>query len=287
MTSRMQFIVIGAMKAATSTVCAYLEDHPDIYMVPECEPNYFNRDENYARGEAWYHAHLTPRTHERLCGEGTNNYAARDTFPESAARMAAYNPDMKIIYIVRHPVDRIVSAWIQNRVNQRDMVPPTLDRAVQEMPERFVGQSLYWHNISAYRALFGDEQIFVGFMDDLQQDADAFFARLTAFLGVPPAPHIQRGHLNKSMGKRVPTRAYTALNNLPFAGTLKQILPREMRHFARRRVLSRTMTEKPDFSPQVRADLIARLRPDTTAFLSHYGKPADFWQLEDAPSQTG
>lgn len=287
MTARMQFIVIGAMKAATSTVCAYLEDHPDIYMVPECEPNYFNRDENYARGEAWYHGHLAQHAHEALCGEGTNDYASRDVFPYSATRMAAYNPDMKIIYIVRHPIDRIVSAWIQNRVDQRDMVPPTLDRAVQEMPERFVGQSLYWHNITPYRELFGDQQIFVGFMDDLQQDAEAFFASLTAFLDVAPQPNIQRGHLNKTVGKRVPTQTYTVLNNLPVTDALKQIVPRKVRRLVRRHLLSRTVAERPDFSPQVRADLVAQLRPDTAAFLSHYGKPADFWQLEATPSRTG
>ena len=60
--NRAEFIVIGAMKAATSTICSYLEDHPDTYMVPRAEPNYFSRDENFARGDAWYDAHFAPRT---------------------------------------------------------------------------------------------------------------------------------------------------------------------------------------------------------------------------------
>ena len=48
------FIVIGAMKCGSSTVCAYLEDHPDIFMVPRAEPKFFSHDENFARGTDWY-----------------------------------------------------------------------------------------------------------------------------------------------------------------------------------------------------------------------------------------
>ena len=51
-------LVIGAMKAATSTVCAYLEDNPDIYMVPRAEPNYFSHDANFSKGADWYATYL-------------------------------------------------------------------------------------------------------------------------------------------------------------------------------------------------------------------------------------
>lgn len=48
------FLVIGAMKAATLTVCAYLEDHPEVYCIPGREPNYFSHDSNYKKGLEWY-----------------------------------------------------------------------------------------------------------------------------------------------------------------------------------------------------------------------------------------
>lgn len=44
------FVVIGAMKCGTSTVCAYLEDHPETCMLPRCEPDFFSRPEIFARG---------------------------------------------------------------------------------------------------------------------------------------------------------------------------------------------------------------------------------------------
>jgi hypothetical protein len=272
-------MVIGAMKAATSTVSAYLEDNPEIYMVPRAEPNYFSHDENFARGAGWYAGFLAGHGTERLCGEGSNDYAARDLYPETAARMAAYNPQARIIYMVRHPLERIVSAWIQNRADCGDDVPPTLDTAVREMTDRFVGQSLYWHNIRPYQQHFDPKQIFVGFMEDLNRDPEDFFARLSEFLGIPCTYKPERGHLNKSAGKRVPTSAYTAVNRLALTGLAKQILPKGFRTLVKERVLSRPMTEKPRFSPAVRAGLVDRLRPDAEAFLAHYGKPRDFWVL--------
>jgi hypothetical protein len=272
-------LVIGAMKAATSTVCAYFEDNPDIYMVPRGEPNYFSHDANFRKGPEWYATHLEGYAGERLRGEGSNDYAARDLYPESAARIAAYNPQMKIIYMVRHPLERIVSAWIQNRANSGDQVPPTLDRAVREMPDRFVGQSRYWHNIRPYQEHFPSDQIFVGFMEDLNRDPEAFFARLSEFVGIPCTYTPDRGHLNKSAGKLVPTPAYTALNKLAVTRTAKRFLPGNLRRLVKQKLLSAKVSEKPRFSEPVREMLLETLRPDAEAFLAHYGKPHDFWAL--------
>lgn len=268
------------MKAATSTICAYLEGHGDAFMVPRAEPNYFSHDANFDKGPQWYETYFAEHTSEGLCGEGSNDYAARDLYPDTAARMAAYNPDMKIIYMVRDPLARIISAWIQNRADSGDMVPPTPDKAVQMMPDLFVGQSRYWHNIAPYRKHFGDAQIFVGFMEDLNRNPDRFYRELCGFLQIAPVVEDSgAGHLNKSAGKRVPSPAYTTLNKMPMVGLAKALLPTALKRTVRERFLSRRIDEKPDFSPQVRAEVASILVPDAAAFLDHYGKPADFWKL--------
>lgn len=278
--TRPDFIVIGAMKAATSTVCAYLEDHPQVFMVPNREPNFFSHDANFVRGTDWYEALFEAKGERVLCGEGSNNYTAGAIFPATAARMAAYHPGLKLVYMVRHPVERIVSAWVQNRADKGDRVPPTLDRAVTDMPERYVDQSLYWKNLQRYRMHFPDDQIFLGFMEDLSADREAFFTRLTAFLGLPPSPEIRRGHVNPTQGKRVPSPAYTAVNRLPLAGVAKSLLPQGLRQAVKDRLLSRPAEALPQLSPAVRADLVARLRPDAAQLLAHAGKPADHWDLD-------
>lgn len=273
------FLVIGAMKCATSTVCAYLEDHPDIFMVKGREPQFFSHDANFALGTAWYEALFDGRTDEALSGEGSNSYAAGELHPDTARRIAAYRPDMKIIYMVRHPVERIASAWVQNRADKGDGVPPTLDRAVRDMPELYVDQSLYWKNLQLYRAAFPDRQIFLGFMEDLSADREAFFERLTAFLGVPPGPVI-RSHVNPSRGKRIPSAAYTTVNRLPFVATVKSLLPRGLKKTVKDRLLSTPVEAPPQFSPATKAWLADLLHDDSAQILAHGGKPATFWTLD-------
>ena len=276
----MDVIVIGAMKAATSTVCAFLEDHPDVFMVPNCEPNYFSHDSNFSKGPDWYANFVQGRTTEGLTGEGSNDYAARDLYPETAARMKAHNPHARIIYMVRHPLKRISSAWVQNRTDAGDAVPPTLDRAVQELSDLFLGQSRYWHNLEPFRAAFPDSQIFVGFMEDLQRDPDAFFADLCGFLDIAPRNKVERGHLNKSSGKRMPNRAYTVMKSVPLIETIKSVFPQTMIQGVKDAILTKKVDVPPEFSAAVKADLIKVLEPDAKALLAHCGKASDFWRLD-------
>ena len=270
-------IIIGAMKCATSMVSVYLEDHGDVFMY-KGSPNYFSNDRVFARGPDWYDGLFAGAGPGQLTGEGSNDYAAAAMYPDAAARLAAHAPEARLVYMVRHPVDRLVSAWIQNRADQGDAVPPTLDRAIAEMPERFVDQSLYWHQLERYRAHFADARIFVGFVEDLEADRAAFFARLCGFLGIPPAP-VARPRVNVSQGKRVPGRAYSTIRAVPGLGALARLIPRGARHWVKDRLLSRPVTTRPEFSPQVRADLLAKLAPDAAALLAHCAKPADFWDL--------
>jgi hypothetical protein len=269
------------MKAATSTVCAYFEDHPDTFMVPRGEPNYFSHDDRWALGPDWYASQFAARQGDALCGEGSNDYASAALYPRTVERMAAVCPQVRLIYMVRHPLDRIASAWVQRRAGgRRGITPPTLDAAVRSDPAFFVDQSLYWKQLSRYREHFADEQIFVGFMEDMEADQTVFFARLCAFLGLGPAPAIRRPHSNRSAGKPLPLPVYDRLRRLPGLKTVANALvPPAAKEWVVRRVLSQPLDRRPVFSQAVRAQLIETIRPDAEALLAHCGKPADYWKL--------
>jgi hypothetical protein len=272
------FIVIGAMKCGTSTVCSYLERHPEVFMLPDCELDFFSRDANFAKGVSWYEAHFDGHADKAVVGEGSNSYAAAAIYPDTAVRMAAYNPDIKIIYIVRNPLERLISAWVQTRADSGDKIPATVDGAVTERPEFFVDQSLYWDNISRYRTLFPDHQIHVSFMEDLKADPDMFFKALADFLGISPMLQISPGQVNPSQGKRILSARYTRLRRLPAMNAMSR-LPRPVKRFIKRELFSQTLHDTPRLSAQVHDDLVARLRPDAMSFLEAYGKPADFWSF--------
>ena len=100
-TLKPDFLVIGAMKCATSTVATYLENHPDVDMVKGCEPRYFSRDDNYAKGMDWYGRFFEEFSGTRLIGEGSNEYVAGARYPDCAARIAVDLPDVKLVMMVQ------------------------------------------------------------------------------------------------------------------------------------------------------------------------------------------
>lgn len=272
------YLVIGAMKCGSSTVCAYLEDHPDTYMVPRCEPDFFCDPDRAARGRDWYAGLFADARPGQLRGEGSNNYAAGALFPGTPGRIHAHAPDVRLVYMVRHPLDRIVSAWVQNRVDQGRGVPASVDAAVTLMPDRYVDQSLYWRNLQAYRKLFPDERILVGFMEDLRDDPDAFWRRLTGFLGVAPRLP-DRPHVNPSASKAVPGPLYSMLDAVPGSFALRRaLLPAGLRRLVKERILSRPAAGVA-LAPATRARLAEVVGPDARALLRHCGKPEDFWAI--------
>jgi hypothetical protein len=276
--TRPDFLVIGAMKCATSSLCGYLERHPDVFMVRRAEPNFFSHDANWARGPEWYAQFFAGRGTQALCGEGSNEYTMEALHPRSAERMRAFCPEVKLIYLVRDPVERIVASWIQKRTDQRDAIPPTLDRAVAEMPDHFINESLYWRQIGRYRDHFPDEQILIGFMEDLMADRAAFMARIGTFLGIAPEAGEIR-HANPSSAKRVPSPLYSAVRRMPGVKSAVRLFPNKPKVWLRRTLFSTPASNRPQFSPDTLARLEAMLAEDSAALLRHCGKPADFWPV--------
>lgn len=274
------FIVLGVMKCGTSSVCAYLEDHPEVFMLPNCDPSYFCDDLNFAKGAEWYEAHFAGRNGKKICGEGSNGYSWSAKFPNSAPRMFEYHPGLKLVYMVRHPIERMVSAWIQNRSDWGEDVPASLDRCFIDEPDWILNESLYWENISRYRRFFPDSQIFVGFLEDLHRDRVAFFSRLSQFLGVTAQVPVKRGHLNPSIGKAVPSPLYALLHRMPLASPVKRVLPPRLKEALRKKFLTQRIQEKPRFSEVIRRQAVAAVRGDAERFLQYAGRPRDFWKFE-------
>lgn len=272
-------IVIGAMKAATSSICSFLEDHPAVHMPPRTEPCFFSHDSNWEKGSDWYLNLFRDAQDGQLIAEGSNDYTFGAVYPDAPARMASYCPDAKLIFMVRHPIERIISAWIQNRADMADKFPPTLDQAVAEMPDLYIDPSLYMHQLQRYLALYAEDRIYIGFMEEMSARPDSFFSSLCAFLNIeaPQTDATQVGvHKNASAGKAVPTQAYSTLKNLPFARRAKAFIPKGVQRSVRN-LLSKRIVDRPRFSPQAFEQLVEQVRPDAEAFLKYTGRPLNTW----------
>lgn len=129
------FLIIGAAKAGTTSLYHYLAQHPQIYMSPIKEPNFFALEERCVdfRGPGdhlyikqfsvteleRYRSLFQGVTHEQAVGEASPLYLYS---PVAPARSHRYVPEMKLIAILRHPVDRAYSAFLHLLRDEREPI---------------------------------------------------------------------------------------------------------------------------------------------------------------------
>ena len=118
------FIIIGAQKGGTSSLFHYLKYHPQIKRPIKKEMQFFNS--NYSKGANWYLAHFPFKSLTHITGEATPDYIFDEYTPE---RIKELYPHIKLIALLRNPIERAYSAYHMNRrlgVDPR----PTFDEAV-------------------------------------------------------------------------------------------------------------------------------------------------------------
>lgn len=101
------FLIIGTQKGGTSSLYYYLCQHPNIAETEQKEVHFF--DTNYHRGINWYHSFFPKKRNKiDISGEATPSYLVFDDIP---ARVKNYNPNMKLIVLLRDPVKRAISHY--------------------------------------------------------------------------------------------------------------------------------------------------------------------------------
>lgn len=279
---KVDFLLIGSMKSGTSAVSKFLEGHPAVYIPPRFEANFFSRDDVHDKGVDWYHSNFNAQAcaTARVIGEGSNSYSFGRLYPEAAARIHAYNPEMRLVYFVRHPLERMSAAWVQNVADFAPNTPRSFAQALRSQPDRYVDPSCYYRNISRYLDLFPREQIFLGFLEDWANDPARVQGELCEFLGVPVLPQVVEDRVNPTSGKRVPSDAYFRLRSFPPLKMLSRLLSRDARRRLREKLLFSRVDSHPTLPPDLRHELLSEVGPDARRFLDLAGKPADFWRLD-------
>jgi hypothetical protein len=112
MDNKPDFLIIGAQRCGTTSLFYYLSQHPDLSMPETKEIHYF--DTQYENGTEWYSDFFkkAPREKEKLTGEASPYYIFHPLCPE---RIACHLPDVKLIALLRNPIDRAYSHFIHQR----------------------------------------------------------------------------------------------------------------------------------------------------------------------------
>jgi hypothetical protein len=132
------FLIVGTQKGGTTSLFNYLIQHPRIYAPFRKEIKFF--DSNYFNGLSWYRAHFPLRRkleHEHaLTGEATPYYMFHPTAPE---RISQALPDVRIIVLLRNPVDRAYSHYQHMVRAGRETL--SFEEALEKEPERLNGEA--------------------------------------------------------------------------------------------------------------------------------------------------
>lgn len=275
------YMVIGSAKSATTTICAHLGKHPEVFMVACKEPQFFNNDWVFARGFDWYESLYDTAGDKPLRGEGSNASTMKEQFPHAVERIAAYAPNLKLIYAVREPFERIESFWLEKRSNAGDLVHYDFNKSLHVDRAWFVDSSNYLAQIDAFRRYYSDDQIHIVFYEDFRADPVATMRSCYEFLGVDPnfVPPSSNARLNSSETKRVPGPILSRLQRVPAYQKAVRRIPYEWRDRVAKKYLFRQAKSKPTWSLENREWVADILRDDLRAFLVRYGKPADFWHV--------
>ena len=172
---KVNFLIIGAQKGGSTWLYDNLRQHPSV-AAPTHEIHFFSSDENYPKGSGWYHGNFAGG-HGKLLGEKTPEYLTvvptqnKKTSAETHQRIFLYNPEVKMIVVLREPINRLVSAV--NHMYRTARIPcyvtmkDLLMGAYREQAEAFslLQNGLYYQNLKKYLEIFSADQIKVLFFE--------------------------------------------------------------------------------------------------------------------------
>jgi Sulfotransferase family len=267
-----EFVVIGAMKCGTTSLFDWFSRHPDCLMPDRKEPDFFSRDEMWARGVGWYRSLFPQRPATVLSGEASTSYTDPRYADRVADRMASLLPDVRIIFLVRDPIDRLRSHYlheVQRGRERRAFVRAILD------DERYVARSEYFRCFRPFTDAFPRERMLVVPFHELARGRgrDAIVRHLGLSRNGGPI-----GWHNETASKRAFTRPMLRLWEEGLLEGIAASVPRSLKRVARS-MLTTSPTQGPrkhlidSANADVPAWIVDRIVEDVSRFEEWVGMP--------------
>jgi hypothetical protein len=231
------FMIIGAMKSGTTNLFSFLGKHPAIFVPRWKEPQYFSRDHKFNLGEKFYCDHFVDARKDQIIGEGSTCYSRWPQYPNTAERIAKRLPNIRLIYLMRHPVERAYSHYghiMQKRIIKKDGPIVSFETALSEEKE-IIDASLYKMQIERYLSFFPKDQMLFLTFDEFKSSPETLLYRTQKFLGVDPINLSANGEgkpnqwgdniANASLKKTLQN-----IRNIPAISSMINLLPKDTRN---------------------------------------------------------
>jgi Sulfotransferase domain len=276
------FLVIGAMKTGTSSLHYYLSLHPEIFMSRQKELNFFIDRKNWSRGLEWYEAQFPEDVPVR--GESSPGYTKYPTFDGVANRVHAVLPRAKLIYLVRDPIERIVSHYMDSYSFGREN--GTIGDTLAELDgNHYVNCSRYFMQLEQYLEYYPESQILIITSEELKEDRRATLQGVFRFLGVEESfysPEYSKQLYESQALKRTTRvgRALTSLSKRIRSSRAGPFIPRALaRPVKAYRERSAAPIDLPRLDDALRQRLSAALADDVERLRAFTGKKFEGWSL--------
>jgi hypothetical protein len=270
------FLVIGAMKAGTTSLHRYLREHPQVFMPEEKELQFFVAEKRWGRGRDWYEAQFAAAGDAIAVGEASPTYTMHPEFTGVPGRIEALLPEARLVYAVRHPIERLRSHYLHEVQKGRECAP--IERALASDP-RYLDTSRYAMQLERYLACFSAQQVLVITAEQLRDERAATVRRVLAFLGVDPDRsdrHLLDREFHRTSDKRMRRPLVEAALRMPGARALAGLAPRPLRMLASRTVDTGPTTAIPE---AVEERLRAELRGDVARLRAYLDEGFDGWGI--------
>lgn len=284
------FLVVGAMKAGTTSFYAYLKDHPQVFMASPKELHFFVdqqvdgsfgvRPANWSKGIGWYERHFEAADGAIARGEASPTYSAWPVYPGVAARMASVVPEARLIYVIRHPIERLHSQFVSDAMRG---APGRIDEVLLEQPG-YLARSRYADQIEQYLEHFPREQLLVIRSEDLRDHRRETMRRVYGFLGVDTDwvhPDLALEHHRTAEKRMLRPTARKLRRFAPYRSFLEKAPSRLIRLHDRvaRYTVADIDPDRVAMSDDLRRELESRLRDDVRRLRTHLGPDFDGWGI--------
>ncbi len=276
------FIVIGAGKAGTSSIFYYLEQHPQIYMSSFKEPKFFalegeplnfqgpDKDivNNTSVNNLEAYQNLFQGISEEIAiGEASPIYLYS---PKAPARIKQYLPEVKLVAILRNPVERAFSSF--THLLREGYETLSFEEALQEEENRiqkkwaplwhYKQKGYYYEQLKRYYDIFDRQQIKVYLYEDLRNNSIELIQNIYSFVGVDDTfvPDLSKKNVSGTPKSRLVHDLFTKDN--PLKSLLKPLFPKQLRRNIADTAISQNLGSKPRLAPETRDRLRQLYRED-------------------------
>ncbi|MGH2726181.1 MAG: sulfotransferase family protein [Actinomycetota bacterium] len=264
------FVIIGAMRAGSTSLARYVGAHPGVSMPSRKELHFF--DWQWDKGLDWYRAQFRGAAPGAIAGEATPIYMV---YHEAMERLAATIPGARLLVVLRDPVARAYSHYWYNRMlgfealGFREALEAEASRPSGSTDRRtfdYVERGRYLVQLERVCALFPRESLHVVILEDLVGAPAPTYTEVCRFLG------IDASFLPPNIGE--PMNSHAVYRSKVVA-KLARAMPEPLRSAARR--MNRREARYEPMDPELRRELVLRFRYENEALAAWLGKDLSGW----------